>query len=152
MAVAPSTCRASTSAFCWISVRRAALSPFMAASATSLRPAAQKVIVAIENNSSAKAARNVFRIMSAVISLELREPVGAVALFIPMDAIHIEDAQQQVSGCDGFSLEVNMASAFELSVDTANEVVRHIVMLMLIRVAHVGAMQNQCVIQQRSIS
>ena len=44
-----------------------------------------------------------------------------------------------------------MTSSFELPVRATDENVRHIVMLMLIRVAHVRAIQDQGSIQQRAV-
>ena len=69
-----------------------------------------------------------------------------------MDAVHIQDAQQQVAGCHGLAFVRDMAVAFQLSVGAADQDVRHVVVLVLVRVAHVGAVQNQRVIQQRAVA
>ena len=51
-----------------------------------------------------------------------------------------------------FPFVVQEPSTFELSVGTANQDMGNVIVLMLIRVAHVGPMQNQSVIQQRAIA
>ena len=45
-----------------------------------------------------------------------------------------------------------MAVPLELTVRAADEDVRHIVVLMLVRIPHVGAVEDQRVIQQRAVA
>src|SRR5262249_20053172 len=186
-AVAPSTCGALTSAFFCTSARRAALSPFIAASATSLLAAAiarsSAAIMEREGFSracgastsadrSAKAfalrraeasvlrriderAGRADRVTSrrcAVIRLhQIREPPRAVALHLLTDPVQVEHAQQQVAGGDALSLEGEMTIAFELTVRAADEKMRHVVVHVLVRVPHVGAVEHERRIEQRAV-
>src|SRR6516225_12202798 len=79
--------------------------------------------------------------------LEFRQPVRAVALLVLANAVHVQDAEQEVSGCDGFAFVVQMAAASELSVYAANKIVRHIEVLVLVRIPHVRSVENQGVIE-----
>src|SRR5262245_50555409 len=66
-------------------------------------------------------------------SSQLRETARTVALLVLVNVVHIQDAEQEISCRYRLSVEVNVASAFELPVDTADEEVRHVVVLVLIR-------------------
>src|SRR5262249_27996743 len=119
-AVAPSICGALTSAFCWISVRSAAVSPFMTASATSLLLAAAIAFAPTTATASATRTR-VIETSPRVPASQLRQPVGAVALRLPLNAVHVEDAQQQVPGRHRLALVGEVPVPCELSVGAADD-------------------------------
>src|SRR5215472_16648618 len=130
-------------------VLSAAVSRFITASATSLLPAA----AAADAAQMISATRNMVggvgaprrevrggpprREMSwasrrevACIRLflrELREPTSAVALDVPVNAVQIEHAQQQVAGRDRLAFVGQMPVPLQLPVGAADENVRHVV-------------------------
>src|SRR4029434_10663035 len=63
--------------------------------------------------------------------LQFRKTIGTVALFVLVNPVHIENAQQQVSCCDGAPVVLQEPSAFQLSTQTADHDVGHIEMLVL---------------------
>src|SRR5439155_18629089 len=75
-------------------------------------------------------------------ALQLCEAASAVALRFLVNVVEIEDAQQQVARRDGLALVGELAIASQLPVRAADEDVRHIEMLMLIRVPHVRAVHD----------
>jgi len=56
----------------------------------------------------------------APLQLESSEPARAVALLVLVDAVHIQDAQQKIAGRHRLPVEMNVASAFQLSIDAAD--------------------------------
>src|SRR5262249_36781022 len=147
---APSTCGELTSACCCSSTRSAVASPFITASATSLwlaaadipaQPAARMSAIVID-----------VRMTLSSASGQLRQPVGAVALLVLVDAVQVEHRQQQVSRRDRLAFVREVPIALQLSVRAADEDVRHVVMLVLIRVPHVRAVHDQRPIEQRLVA
>src|SRR2546427_12954312 len=69
-----------------------------------------------------------------------------------MNSIHIQNAQQQISCRNGLSFIRQVTSSLELSAGAAYENMRHIIVLVLIRVAHVGAIENQGLIQHSAVT
>src|SRR5579863_9994923 len=104
MAVAPSACGAFTSAFCWIRDLTAARSPFMAASATGLGAAS-----AAEQNTAAQTAKKQGARIFDFSLHETRQTAVAIPDGILMDAVHVENAQQQVAGGNGLGFVVQVA-------------------------------------------
>src|SRR5882762_9641419 len=84
--------------------------------------------------------------------LQFRQPVRTVTLTIYVNSIHIQNAQQQISCRNGLSFIRQVTSSLELSAGAADEKMRHIIVLVLIRVAHVGAVENQGLIQQSAVT
>src|SRR4051812_9442065 len=96
-AVAPSTCATLTSAFCWISVRTAARSPLEAASATGLLPAAAAA-PAVHTSARVTHPRTVRMLIRRLRALnETGQRSGAVALLLAVDAVHVQQADEQVT-------------------------------------------------------
>src|SRR6266496_1490197 len=71
------------------------------------------------------------------LTLQFRESAAAVALNVLLDAEQVQHAQQQVARGHRLALVREMTVAFELPVRAADEHVRHVIVLVLIRVAHV---------------
>jgi len=69
-----------------------------------------------------------------------------------MDVEAIEQAEQQVPGRDRHARVGEMPVAFQLAVRAAHEHVGHVFVAMLIGVAHVAAVENQRMIQQRPVT
>jgi hypothetical protein len=64
--------------------------------------------------------------------LQFREPPRAVALLILLDAVHVEETQQQVAGGDRLPVVCDVTVSFQTTVCPANEEMRHVVVLVLI--------------------
>src|SRR6266850_1747522 len=75
--------------------------------------------------------------------LQAREPSRTVALHVPLDPVQVEEAEQQVAGRHRLPLVVEVPVAFQLAAGAADEEVRDVVVLMLVRVAHVRPVQDQ---------
>src|ERR1700740_2238349 len=111
------------------------MSPFIAASATSLVPAARPSRVMPIAKVATPATHRFIGPSPGPSSrageslLDLRQAIGTVSLGILVDLEHVEQAQQQVAGGDGLPLVREVPISFELSVGATDENVRHIVML-----------------------
>src|SRR5262245_2535039 len=88
----------------------------------------------------------------AVTTSQLRQPVGAVALRLLVNPVHVEHAQQQIPGRHRLALVGEVPVPFELSVGAADENMRDVVVLVLIRIPHVGAVHDQGVVEQRAVA
>lgn len=64
-------------------------------------------------------------------SLQSRESVGAVALAVLVDAIHVQDTQQEIASSDGLSVVVQVAPAFQLPIGPPDEKVHDILLIMV---------------------
>src|ERR1700678_420991 len=148
MAVSPSACGAFRSAFCCMSDCTAERSPFMAASATGLVLAPK----APRHNSNAPphTAGQMERTLRArIFDLlnQTRQPARAIADLIFMDAVQIENTRQHVPGGNGLRFISQVAISLELPGGSANQNVRHVIMQVLVGVAHIGAIKDQRMIQ-----
>src|SRR6267154_2155405 len=155
-AVAPSFCGALTSAFLSMRARTAALSPRMAASATSDLPARTTAGAAnIPITRAASPACSVFRFtffVSCLSLLDRSQLAFAVADGVLRDSELVENRQQQVAGRHGFGRVGDVAVALHLAVEGADEHVRDVVVDVLVRVAHVAAVEDERVIEQRPVA
>src|SRR5881628_479036 len=151
-AVAPSICGALTSAFWRSSVLSAALSPFMTASATSLRPAAWATAAGPSIDATRANTKRFINSSPRTPGSQLREPVRAVALQVLVNPVHVEHAQQQVAGRHRLAIVGEVPVAFQVSIRATDQDVRHVVMLVLIRIAHVRAVHDQRVVEQGAIA
>src|SRR5262245_6916572 len=109
---APSTCGALTSAFCCSSVRSAAASPFITASATSLLPAATTEVRLKPDATIASVTAMERMCRVRIVPLhQFRQPAGAVALHVLPNAVQVEYRQQQISRRHRLAFEREMAIA-----------------------------------------
>src|SRR5215471_9370200 len=76
-----------------------------------------------------------FCVLVSFVVLQFLEQTRTVSLLILLNTVHVQDTQQEISGRHRLSVVMDMAAAFELAAESADEEMRHIVMLMLIRVA-----------------
>src|SRR5205823_8805047 len=83
---------------------------------------------------------------------KLGKMAGTVALALLAYAVQIEDTHKQVSGGHRLPVEMDVSSALEFPVQAADEEMRHVIVLVLIGIAHVGAMDNQAMIQKRAVA
>ena len=90
--------------------------------------------------------------LGVFVVLQFLEQTRTVSLLVLLNAVHVQDTQQEISGRHRLSIVMDMAAAFELAAESADEEMRHIVMLMLIRVAHIRAVQNQRVIEECTVT
>src|SRR5690242_10672801 len=79
-------------------------------------------------------------------------PCAVVSDLVLMYSKHIQNAQQQIGGGNRFGREGQVPSALELSGSAARQDIRHVVVQVLVGVAHVGAVQDQGVIEQRAVA
>ena len=117
----------------------AALSPFITASATSLRSAPKLTAGRINTRAYAL----IIRLRSCDFStLEFLKPAGAVADTVLVNSEHVQNAQQKISGRNSLRGIRQVTPSFKSSGRAARQNVRHVVVLMLIRIAHVAAVEN----------
>src|SRR5580704_639322 len=69
-----------------------------------------------------------------------------------MDSVHVEDAQQKISGGDRLGGERQMTAALELAAGSARQDVGDVVVQVLVGIAHVGSVQRQRMIQQVAVT
>src|SRR5690606_34877349 len=143
----------------------AAVSPRIAASATS--DAFTQVVVASRSAATTPPAREIRRLPArlrrfipllpqptrhARRQLDVLQPAGAVAEALSMDIELVEEAQQQVARPHRLGRIRQVAITRHPAVVPAEDHVRNVVMQVLIRVAHVAAVQDQRMIEQRAVA
>src|SRR5262245_794656 len=75
------------------------------------------------------------------------QPACAVADAFLINSEHIEDAQQKIPSWNRLRCVGQVASSLELPGCAAGQDVRHVVVLMLIRITHVGAVEGYRMIE-----
>src|SRR5215471_10122284 len=83
---------------------------------------------------------------------QFRQPVRAVPLNIFVYPKQVEHAQEEIAGRHSLALVSKSAVSLQLAVRAPDQNVRHIEVLVLIGVAHVGAVHDQGLIEQRSVA
>jgi hypothetical protein len=115
------------------------LSPFIAASATGLFAADAET----QSNSAAKAAMlcvaRIFVSLLGSLLYEIRQRAGTIADAVLVNTVQIQYAQQKISRWDHLARILQVPIAFELPGRSTDQQVRHVVMKMLIGIAHVAA-------------
>src|SRR5579885_1155037 len=156
MAVAPSAWGALTSAFCRSSASTAGRSPRLAASATALLPAPEAPQHSAETAAHTTNADFTGLIArSPLLHHELHETgqvTGAVADAFLLDAVHLDDAQQEIARGHRLGRERQVASALQLPARAADQDVRNVVVQVLVGVSHVGAVEHQRMVEQRPVA
>src|SRR5438132_1357355 len=71
------------------------------------------------------------------------QPAVAITNAVLMNAVHIQNAEQKIPRSDGLSWIRQVTSPLELAGCAADQHVRHIVVQMLVGIAHIGAVQGQ---------
>src|SRR5438045_2623098 len=127
----------------------------MTASATSERTALKPAIDSNSTTTPLAMMRFIYILFGSPSSSELLQVVQAaraVADTFPVNVKFIQHAQQQIAGRHRLGRISQMTAAFEFPVQSTDEYMRHVVMEVLIGVPHVRSIENQRMIQQRSIT
>src|SRR5207248_4088906 len=148
IAVAPSACGALMSAFCCRSERNVALSPAAAASATGLAPntvcdSPTEIPSATVQHLIPGLKRIAFVSLSVRVLHETGQRTRAVADALLIDPIQVQDAEQEIAARNRFGRIRQVTPAFQLPTGRANQNMRHVIMQVLIGIAHIGTVQNQ---------
>src|SRR5207237_626343 len=69
-----------------------------------------------------------------------------------VNSIHVHDVEQEASSGYCLAFECDLTSTLQLPAGAADQDVRYVIVLVLIRVAHIGSVKNQGMIQQRSVA
>ena len=77
---------------------------------------------------------------------------GAVAERVAVDTEQAKNTEQDVSSGYGFPRVGQMSVAFQLTGRASQDEMWHVVVLMLIGVAHVGAVEHERLIEQRALT
>src|SRR5678816_982390 len=83
---------------------------------------------------------------------QLGERPGAVALLFLIDPVQLQHADEQIARRDRLALVREMAVSAQSQILAADQEVRHIVMLVLVGVAHVRAVHDDGVVEQRAVT
>src|SRR5258707_9474401 len=84
------------------------------------------------------------------VSYQARQPAGAVADAVLLNAIQLENAQQKIPAGDGFGRIRQVTVPLHLAGFAADQNVRHVVLQVLIGCAHLAALDSQRTIDQRA--
>src|SRR4029077_7460799 len=85
-------------------------------------------------------------------SYQARQPPGAVANAVLVNAIQLENAQQKIPARNCLGRIRQVTVPLELPGCATDQNMRHVVVQVLVGVTHIAAVENQRMIEQRTIT